>query len=181
MPDPFVQAPGLRVSPAIPEAQWLLHCSPEDAPSLALAAGISLPLQMLRSEETEGVHALHLAPDEWLLIAPAEQSAGLAARFEAAGHLALSLVDIGERSLGVDLGGERAADLVNAGCPLDLRENSFPAGSCSRTLLGKAAVMLWRLPGQNGFRLQYGRSFDDYVTAFIRLAAQDLPEAITDM
>ncbi len=40
--------------------------------------------------------------------------------------------------------GSRAARVVNAFCALDLHPSAFPVGMCTRTMLGKAEIILWR-------------------------------------
>jgi sarcosine oxidase subunit gamma len=45
---------------------------------------------------------------------------------------------------------------------------------CTRTLLGKAEIVLWRI-GAAAFRLEVWRSFAPYVSAFLAEAARGLP------
>lgn len=158
MAEPLIERPGLTVRRRAPESQWLLHCAPGDA------AGLGLPAAMLTSAPAGAAQVLHLAPDEWLLIGPAE---GAPPPVPAVAH---ALVDVSERTLGVTIAGARAGDLLAAGCPVDLAR--FPVGACSRTLFGKVTVTLWRT-GDLAFRLDYARSFDGYVTRLLALAAED--------
>lgn len=148
-----------------PAAHLLLHCAPHDAAALGAAAGVELGAAMLRATTRGEWHSLHLAPDEWLLIGPA----GGELRFDPG--LPHALVDIGERSFGLEIEGPLASALLAAGCPLDLDERAFPASACTRTLFGKVMVMLWRTRG--GFVMEYARSFDGYVVEFVTLAAED--------
>ena len=53
-----------------------------------------------------------------------------------------SLVDVSHRHVAFRVAGARAADVLNSGCPLDLSPPAFPAGAATRTLLGKAEVIL---------------------------------------
>ena len=175
MAEALIERANLRIARRLPDAQLLLHGNPHDAPALSELGGIALGDQMLQVSTTGEWSALHLSPDEWLLIGPANHRDSMAARFTNA-SVPLSLVDISERSLGVEIGGSAAATLLNTGCPLDLHDDAFPPGACTRTLFGKAAVMIWRTAAV--YRMQYGRSFDDYVTAYIRTAAEDLSPTI---
>src|SRR5580658_180008 len=59
-----------------------------------------------------------------------------------------------------------AATLLAAGCPLDLDARAFPVNMCTRTVLGKAEVVLWRT-GTQQFRIEVWRSFAAYVCAFL--------------
>jgi sarcosine oxidase, subunit gamma len=82
-----------------------------------------------------------------------------------------SLVDVSHRNIGLIVEGPRAADLFNAGCPLDLNPEAFPVGMCTR--IGKAKVVLWR-SAQGTFRLEAWRSFAPYVAGLLYGAAQVL-------
>ena len=150
-----------------PDAQWLLHCAPDDAAAAGASLGIALGTDLLRATNCNGWHALHLAPDEWLLIGP---HAAVPGPLDAA--VAHSLVDISERSLGFELVGADAADALNAACPLDLADAAFPVGACTRTLFGKVTVMLWRT-GALSWRLDCGRSFQPYLIGLVELAVED--------
>lgn len=176
MAEAIVDRPDLRVARLPADARLVLHGAPEDASTLAVAGELSLPTAMLTAETGGGWTALHLAPDEWLLIGPFDGAAALIERFAGCGtpH---SLVDVGERSLALDVSGSTATTLLAAGCPLDLDGVAFQVNACSRSLLGKVTVTLWRT-GPLAWRLEYGRSFDDYVVGLLSLAAQDAPEAV---
>ena len=150
-------------------AQWLLHCAPEDAPAVARHTGLVLPEQCLTSAPAMGWHALHLSPDEWLLVGPRDVAERLVASF-AGVPVPISLVDISDRSLGLEVAGELAIHLLGGACPLDLER--LDEGLCTRTLLGKAMIMLWRRP--SGWQVNYARSFDAYVTGLLAAIAADL-------
>lgn len=151
------------------DRQLLLHCRPEDAQAVANAIGLVLGDVLLSSVDTASWSALHLSPDEWLLIGPAGDGAHLAAAVADAARPA-SLVDVSDRTLAIDLRGAGAAAWLAGGCPLDIA--LYADGACTRTLFGKATVMLWRRG--DGWRLSYARSFDDYVTTLLRAVAVDL-------
>ena len=59
---------------------------------------------------------------------------------------------------------------LNAGCPQDLSLTAFPAGACSRTVLGKIEIVLLRV-AEDAFRVECWRSFSDYAYAFLSDAA----------
>ena len=162
----------LTIARLAPDAHLLLHCAPEDAAALGGAGGVTLGSDMLRAISSGSWDALHLAPDEWLLVGPTGEAEALAERL-AASAVVQSLVDVGERSLALAIEGPSATMLLAAGCPLDLGEAAFPVGACTRTLFGKSSVMLWRL-AHHRFRLEYARSFDGYVTGLLSLAAHDV-------
>jgi len=135
-------------------------------------ARVGLPAQACRAFTEAGRAALWLGPDEWLLIAPEAESVALAASLEAAlAHLPHSLVDVSHRQSACELRGPQATTLLAAGCPLDLDEGAFPVEMCTRTVLAKAEVVLWRRAPQR-FRLEVARSFVAYVSQFLAEAAR---------
>jgi len=69
--------------------------------------------------------------------------------------------------------GAHASAVLSAGCPLDLDASAFPVGMCTRTMLAKAEVVLWRTDRET-FRLEVWRSFVDYVSQFIAEATRGI-------
>lgn len=141
------------------------------------AFGLELPETPCRANLADRRAALWLGPDEHLLLAPAGDPAAadptiLAAQLEAAlAGTAHSLVDVSQRQVALRVSGPRAGALLNTGCPLDLDLARFPAGMCTRTLLGKAEVVIWRT-GAVEFHLEVARSFQDYVLEWLREAGR---------
>lgn len=173
MSDPAPRG-GATVRPAPHLAHLLLHCEPADAPAIAGHLSLELTDQMLASATAGGWSALHLAPDEWLLIGEEQDAPRLSAAFDDAGtRWPLSLVDISDRALCFDIEGRGAEVLLAAGCPMDLSSRAFPPGRCTRTLFGKAMVMLWRT-GPDAFRLEVARSFAPYVQELLAQAGREL-------
>lgn len=138
------------------------------------ALGFALPRVACRSAEAGDRAALWLGPDEWLVLAPEAETAPLFAAVEAAlGAAPHALVDVSHRQVGFAVAGRRAAALLNAGCPLDLDPSAFPVGTCTRTVLAKCDVVLWRR-GPDAFRLEVNRSFADYLAGVLRMAERGL-------
>jgi sarcosine oxidase, subunit gamma len=134
------------------------------------AFGIELPQQPCRAAETGPHAALWLGPDEWLLIAPHGARDGvwrdIATRLGSVPH---SLVDVSDRQVAVLVSGADAEHALSAGCPLDLDITAFPVGACTRTVLGKTEIVLWRRT-QKSFHLEVWRSFAAYLNAFLEEA-----------
>jgi sarcosine oxidase, subunit gamma len=136
----------------------------------ALGAGFSQkPLHATRSGQRI---ALHLGPDEWWLIAPESERDALIASSYALppGN---SAVDVSHRDAALILDGPAVGEVLNAGCPLDFDLAAFPVGMCTRTIFGKAEIVLWR-EAENRFRLDAGRSFMPYITGLLTEAVRDL-------
>jgi sarcosine oxidase subunit gamma len=137
------------------------------------AFGVGLPRDPCRAKGSDDRAALWLGPDEWLLIAPdgeAERlSLGLA---QAIGEEPASIVDVSHRQVGIAVAGPAAADALNTSNALDLDESAFPIGMCTRTLFGKAEIVLWRT-GREAFRIEVWRSFAPYVLGCLEQAISD--------
>ena len=55
-----------------------------------------------------------------------------------------ALADVSHRQVAFEARGPQAQTALSVGCPLDLDIEEFPVGMCTRTLLGKADIVLWR-------------------------------------
>jgi sarcosine oxidase subunit gamma len=133
--------------------------------------GTALPTVPRGVAEADGRGALWLGPDEWLLLAPPEEAPGV----EAALAGADSLVEVSDAFVALRVVGARAARQLSAGCPLDLHPAAFPPGTATRTLMGRAGVVLWRQEPEV-WHLEVGRSFAAYVRGFLAEAGRGLPD-----
>ncbi len=108
--------------------------------------------------------ALWLGPDEVLLLGPA------GTKMPEIEHLPHALVDIGARQVGMTLIGQGGDAMLAAGCPLDLQR--FGVGACTRTMLGKTQVVLWRT-APLAWHIEVWRSFSAYAVGLLRQAGKD--------
>lgn len=159
------------VTPLPSRSQLSVRGGAEAARRIGSAFGPKLSDEALRACEAEGRAALWLGPDEWLLIADSDAALARALQDALAGEPG-SVVDVSHRNTGFSVAGEGAARLLNAACPLDLDLSAFPVGMCTRTVLAKADIVLWRR-GEHHFQLECWRSFAPYVVDLLRQAAQD--------
>jgi sarcosine oxidase subunit gamma len=156
-----------------PACRWVLRGAPDVRAAAEAALGMAVPAQACRAAAAGERAALWLGPDEWLLIAPTGQ-AGLATRLSRAlADLPHSLVDVSHRQAGLLVHGEAAAMLLSSGCPLDLGITAFPVGMCTRTMLAKAEVVLWRQAAA-AFRIEVWRSFAPYISQYLGEAARGI-------
>jgi sarcosine oxidase, subunit gamma len=138
-----------------------------DPALLGSAFSVQLPSTPMRAQTNGDRAALWLGPDEWLLLATEHDGAALQTTLsDALRGQPASLVDVGHRQIGLVVAGPSAERLLNAGCPLDLDPAAFPVGMCTRTVLAKAEIVLWR-SANDTFRLEVARSFVPYVVAFL--------------
>ncbi|KQS64669.1 sarcosine oxidase subunit gamma [Rhizobium sp. Leaf371] len=159
----------VRLTPAAPASRLSLRAKPDAVGALATALQLSLPTRPKTSATSGTRHALWLGPDEWLVIDETETDlVGIAA---SAGVLQ-SATDISHRNTAILVEGQGASAAINAGCPQDLSLKAFPVGACSRTVFGKAEVVLYRT-GETAFRVECWRSFAPYVSGLLAAGAQD--------
>jgi sarcosine oxidase subunit gamma len=138
------------------------------------ASGLTFSQLPCRAVEREDRAALWLGPDEQLLLAPAESAHDLSESLQnALRTIPHSLVDIGHRQIALEVSGPHVSVILNSGCPLDLDIDVFKVGSCTRTVMAKAAIVLWRRR-QDVFEMEVGRSFAGYVSAYLREAAGEI-------
>jgi sarcosine oxidase subunit gamma len=127
---------------------------------------------------TAPVAALWLGPDEQLLLGA--EGADIATALEPALRaLPHSLVDVSHRQTALQVSGPHATRLLSTGCPLDLDLASFPVGMCTRTVLAKAEIVLWRT-SEHVFHIEVWRSFAAYVSEFLAEAAREIASPKTD-
>ena len=149
-----------------------LRLDPADAGAASKAFGLELPTEIGGRSAAGDRSALCLGPDEWELLAPEGDGeailAAFAAIYESTPH---SLTEIGDRQIMIEVEGERAADLLSVGCPIDL--DRFAPGSGRRTLFDSVQIVLYR-DAEDRFRLSVWRSFLPHVWGLLTLANREL-------
>lgn len=163
--------PAVTITPAAPATRLSLRCAEDATGSLSRALGLTLP-QLPKTSSTSkqgGRVALWLGPDEWLVI---DLEGGDLVADAGKARALHSAVDISHRNVAIIVEGAGAEACLNAGCPQDLSLAVFPVGACSRTVLGKIEIVLWRT-GETAFRVEVWRSFSDYAFDFLDEAAAD--------
>ncbi|MGB6119389.1 MAG: sarcosine oxidase subunit gamma [Mesorhizobium sp.] len=166
-----VANPAVTLTPANPAFRISLRAGEDALPALSKALGVKLPEAPKTSAQNRaGTRAaLWLGPDEWLVI-DLEGGDLIAA---CAGVRQLhSAVDVSHRNTAILVEGAGAGATLAAGCPQNLSLAAFPVGACSRTVLGKIEVVIWRT-GAQAFRVECWRSFSTYAFDFLEEAAPD--------
>jgi sarcosine oxidase, subunit gamma len=159
-----------------PMARWVLHGGAQARASAATAFGVGFSETACRAVRSTERATLWLGPDEYLLLdlaAPEERSPATAASIEAAlldaPH---ALVDVSHRQFALEVSGPYAEVILRGACPLDLHASQFPVGMCTRTLLAKADITLWRTR-EDAFHLEVWRSFAGYVGGLLQEIARE--------
>lgn len=136
---------------------------------LASPASMLLPMPINSCMATGSRVVARLGPDEWLLSCREASAEQISADFShALKATAFSLTDVGHRNVSFRVHGERAREVINGGCPLDLSDAMFPPGSATRTVFGKAEIVLMRTGPALAYQVECWRSFAPYVYALLR-------------
>lgn len=148
-----------------PLARIVVRADRNSVKALGDMVGVELPMVPCRGNKHHDRIALWLGPDEWLVMA--DEDAELPAAYPGA-----SIVGVSHAMTGIAVSGSRAAWAINAFCALDLHLFAFPVGMCTRTVFGKAEIVLWRTVGED-FRIEVARSFAPYVWACLEEARRE--------
>lgn len=160
---------GVSARPAAAAHRVSLRCAASAIAAVSDALGVELPRRPKTSATAGSRVALWLGPDEWLIIDETADPVPALAGIDAP-H---SAVDVSHRNTAILVEGPGAETLLAHGCPQDLSPEAFGEGACSRTVFGKAEIVLHR-PAAETFRMEVWRSFSDYVFTYLADAARDL-------
>ena len=158
----------VKIAVLAPSHRLALRAPEKSLAALSKALGLKLPATPKSSTTKGSRSALWLGPDEWLIIDDGDKDPLADC---AAVKVLHSAVGVSHRNVGISVTGAGAADTINAGCPQDLSLGAFPVGACSRTILGKVEIVLFRT-AEDAFRVECWRSFSDYVLTFLEQAAE---------
>ena len=150
---------GVAIALAEPMARFTLRA--RQAQALETVLGTKLPK---RIGETEAGIAC-LGPDEWLLRAPAGMTLPMGA------GLPVAITEISERSVCLIVEGARAAEVLAAGCPLDLAR--FAVGRATRTVFETVEIILLKT-GEDRYEIEVWRSFAPWLRTALETAAGQL-------
>lgn len=164
-----ISATGVKIEILPPAERISLRAPEASVAALSKALGVTLPKKPKTSVSKAGRTALWLGPDEWFVIDEAGNDPLAACATVAALH---SAVGVSHRNIAIAVTGAGAAATINSGCPQDLSLDAFPVGAASRTILGKAEIVLLRTAA-DAFRVECWRSFSDYVFTFLSEGARD--------
>lgn len=169
-----VPAASMTLLPA--RGRFSLRGPREAAEKAANLVGATMPAGIGRFGSGTSAGVCWLGPDEWLLFVDGAPGLGRdMARELGAALVGLphSLADISQRSEGIGVSGPKSEWVLNHGCPLDLHLAAFSVGACTRTLIGKAEVVIARLERET-FSIDVWRSFASYVWRLLDGARQEL-------
>jgi sarcosine oxidase subunit gamma len=167
---------GVAIRTLPPESRFSLRLPMRAIAAAGEIAGFQLALAINRCTQNGARWSARLGPNEWLIGGPAADGAAIDREVEAAlAGQVHALSDISHRHVAIEISGAEAPAILNAGCPLDLSAEAFPPGAATRTLLGKAEIVLMRPAEASAFRVECWRSFADYINGFLVESARDCP------
>ena len=149
----------VSVTPGGPASRLALRAPQKSRAALSRALGLQLPDKPKTAAAKGSRAALWLGPDEWLVIDGPDADLMAVLKQVSALH---SAVDVSHRNQAITVAGPGAEAALSAGCPLVLSPAAFPVGAATRTVLGKAEIVLWRTAAET-FRIEVWRSFAPYV------------------
>jgi sarcosine oxidase, subunit gamma len=160
-----------------PAARWVLHGDSKARRLAAAAWGVGFSETACRALRSGERATLWLGPDEYMLLDLAAQDESVPAAAAASLEQALrdaphALVDVSHRQFALEVSGPDAEVILRGACPLDLHISRFPVGMCTRTLLAKADITLWRT-GDDAFHIEVWRSFAGYVGGLLQEIARE--------
>jgi sarcosine oxidase subunit gamma len=127
------------------------------------ALGLDLP-PIGGWREANGVTALALAPDAWLLL-----SRGGVPAFSPAA----CFIEVGHGLACLELSGRAARHVLAKGCRLDLHPAVFLPGHCARTIIAQVTVTLWQVDRRPTFRLAVPLTFAQTFLHFLLAASAE--------
>jgi sarcosine oxidase subunit gamma len=163
-----------------PGGRWVLHGGPGARALAAPVWGVDFSNEACRALVSGSRATLWMGPEEYLLL-----DLGRGDGTNGASHAAVAqdleralagaphaLVDVSHRQFALEIAGPHATTILSGACPLDLDARAFPVGMCTRTVLAKADIVLWRT-GQTTFHLEAWRSFAAYVSGLLGEIARE--------
>jgi sarcosine oxidase subunit gamma len=160
----------LTIAAADDCARFSLRVREDGKKEAASAFACPLPGRIGGFERRDGRSALCVGPDEWFLVATPSEAQKIEERFRSV-QTPHSLVDVGNREVGIDVSGPAASLAMCSASPLDLP--NMPAGSGTRTIFDKAPIILIKYSADH-YRLEVWQSFAAHVWDLLAAASREI-------
>jgi sarcosine oxidase subunit gamma len=125
--------------------------------------GMPLPVRAGTSGWRNDAALWWTGPTSWLYVAARHADGDFDTVRTSLNGVGAALFDVSSSYAKWRVRGERAARVLNRGCPLDLHPRAFPPGGCAQTLLGHVTALLCRREEPGAFIVLVARSFADDV------------------
>ena len=160
-----------------PASRLILQCEREARVAAETVWGVPFAEEPCRARLNGDRATLWLGPKEHLLWQASRASALPIEELERAlSPYAHSMVDISHRQAALEISGVHAATILAGACPLDLDLREFPVHMCTRTVLAKAQIVLWRTAPQV-FHLEISHSFLRYAQDLLKEIGREFAAA----
>lgn len=167
------KAAGVRLATRSELGKLMLRATDEAAALATNALERPWPQAINRAAGDVDDRTLRLGPDEFLMVVPRTTVAGFVDRLRhALADHHHAVVDLSSRFTVLEIQGTAVRQTLAAACPLDLHDSTFGIGAATRTVLGKAEIILDRLAADR-YRLVVNRSFAPYAEALLRTAGRE--------
>ena len=121
-----------------------------------------LPLTPNTTTCNGNTRLLWLGPEEWLLWVKSQAvKKQLVLLQKALSGQHAAVINVSDYYTIIRLGGEKAAQVLAHGCPLDMRDKRFGVGGCAQSHYRNAAILLYRT--DDGYDVQVRWSFAQYL------------------
>jgi len=165
---------GTEISLSDEKIRYSLRLSQEDLAQARKLTELDLPNRVgTATVGHNNIISACLGPDEWFILAhPATKGAVKTALARLSNKVLNSATEISHRNIAFVVRGEKAASVLNVGCPLDLSLASFPVGKATRTIFEGSQILLIRTD-QNEFHIECWRSFGPYLWTFFNTISSE--------
>lgn len=133
------------------------------------ALDLLLPTEPCTSTRQNGISALWLGPDQWLITSHGDIVDLKAKLDEALASVHASVTDVSAGRATFRLSGPNARDVLAKGCPLDLHPRVVKTGYVAGSVLAKITATI-HLADDDVIDLYVGRSFAGYLWAWLENA-----------
>ncbi|MBI3706824.1 MAG: sarcosine oxidase subunit gamma [Proteobacteria bacterium] len=154
-----------------------LRLDPADRAALQAAnriLQIELPLVPNRAIEGDGLAALWLGPDEWLVVNDRGAELAVEGRLnDALRGQTFAVTNVTDACTTIELAGRHAGDVLRKGSGLDIHPREFAPDHCAQTTLAKARIILWQRDETPTYYLFVDRSYAEYLWHWLEDAARE--------
>ncbi|GAA1138860.1 sarcosine oxidase subunit gamma [Nesterenkonia lutea] len=141
----------------------------ESARRVEQRLGITLPDRRGNTTgDADGLHAMWLSPDEYLVVDVSREQIPGEVEQEAAALEGLpgQILDLSANRAVLELSGSCAREVLEKGCHIDLHPREFPISAAVSTLLGPVPVILHR-SGESSYRVLPRSSFATFTVLWL--------------
>ena len=131
------------------------------------SVGVELPDTPNTTAQGNGLTALWLGPDEWLIVGPPGAEKALA---NTLAGTAPAVIDVSEGRTVVRISGAMARDVLAMGCPLDLDGHVFVPGRCAQSHMARTTIILHQVADDPVYDIYVERSQADYLWSWLEYA-----------